>query len=139
MKKFTRLWQLMMILLLTSSVAFGQTFTSPYGDKDVMLKQKKEAQKQYQEKMGIEPAVEQEVITSEVDPNGNLYVPKSTTAQKQTKIPKWNSLKSPVPGGLTDDLFCPAGGAATIFSQDASGYSNTTNTNEDSGYKVYQS
>ncbi|MCD4718951.1 MAG: hypothetical protein K8S13_03710 [Desulfobacula sp.] len=129
----------MMILFLISSVAFAQSFTSPYGDKDEMQKQKKEMQKQYEEKMGIEPAaIEQEVISSEVDPNGNSYVPKSTTAQEQTKVPKWNSLKSPVPSGPTDDLFCPTTPGVPIFAEDANGYSSAGTADIDAGYRIYQ-
>jgi hypothetical protein len=163
MKKFTKFWQVMMILMLSSSVAFAQVEQTTSADNDAskteltkeqvntLIKKgvisKEDAMNgkipaEVMEKVGIISQDTKEQI-SEVDPNPVTYQRNVQTTGTSfygddVKVPKTNVLKATFPGGPTEDLFCPSTPGTPIFAEDANGYSSAGTADVDAGYRIYQ-
>ncbi len=120
MKKFTRFWQLMMILMLSSSVAFAQVEQTTSADNDASKTELTKEQVNTLIKKGViskEDAMNGEIPAevmekagnnsfSEVDPNPAAYQQNVETTGTSfygddVKVPKTNVLKATFPGGPT--------------------------------------
>ncbi|MCD4789090.1 MAG: hypothetical protein K8R37_03740, partial [Bacteroidales bacterium] len=148
MKKFTKLWQLMVIVLLTTSVAFGQNAVTVKDSQagktgKKALEQKQKVQKK---KSLITEEFESQVINSEVDPNPVATQQNVETTSNQNV--QWKNISKDFgndPSNIIDpsgpnynvkgELDCPPG---SQFSQSCVGYSTGVTSELDPGYSVYQ-
>ena len=132
MKKFTRFWQLTMVLLFMSSFAFAQNV-----EKKVQLKEQFKPQTASEE-AAVEEMWKNGIEVTSLKDKEIVSVEKAKTQLKKmtdNQSPDLSSVKATEPGGYTDDLLCPAG---SVWGVPTTGYTNAGNSDADGGYRIFQ-